>query len=250
MKRAEPANRAWRCPAPNPGARVRLLCFAHAGAAASAFRPWTELLPPWIELHAAQLPGREDRWGEPALTTMSGVVADLLPGLTALADRPTVLFGHSLGATIAYEAACALGTAAHLVVSGKEPPHRHQRDSFHTAPDAELAAEIARLRGERPTSMAALGGDYLLPILRADYAVNETYRPVVDRERLACPVTALTGVDDGELTSAHAHAWAAYTRADFRAVFVPGDHFHLFDHPAATIAAITTAAGPLAEGTA
>lgn len=250
MNRDEVAGRAWRCPAPNPGARVRLLCFAHAGAAASAFRPWVELLPPWIELHAAQLPGREDRWGEPAHTTMSGVVADLLPELAALADRPTVLFGHSLGATVAYEAACALGDVGHLVVSGKEAPHQHQRDTFHTAPDVELAAEIARLRGERPTSMAALGGDYLLPILRADYAVNETYRPDLGREPLACPVTALTGGDDGELTPAHAHGWAGYTGAEFRAVFVPGDHFHVFDHPAATIAAVTTAARPLAEGTA
>src|SRR3954471_165510 len=87
-----------------PDAAVRLVCFPHAGGTASFFRQWSELVPEAVEVVALQYPGREDRLAEPLVPTMDELADQLAEDVASLAG-PTVLFGHSLGASVAYEVA-------------------------------------------------------------------------------------------------------------------------------------------------
>src|ERR1700722_19825580 len=82
---------------------VRLLCFPHAGGGASSFNGWLQVLPEWIELVKAQLPGREDRSDELPHTHVVDLVADLFPHVEAVLDRPLVIYGHSVGSLIGFE---------------------------------------------------------------------------------------------------------------------------------------------------
>jgi len=215
---------------PNPGARLRLFCLPFAGGGASAYRGWQDGLPLDIDLWAVQLPGRESRYREPAYRGMLPLVNDLAAAVRAHADRQYALFGHSMGSLVALELARELrrhGRApAAVIVSGHAAPHLPARERpLHALPDAEFRAELRRLNG---TPAAVLDNDELmqavLPTLRADFELCETYVPTDDRP-LDCPVLVLGGRDDPRVSVADLEAWRRYARGPFRVNNLPGDHF-------------------------
>jgi pyochelin biosynthetic protein PchC len=228
---------AWlrRLPGAQPGWR-RIVCFPHAGGGASFFRSWHARVPPSVELLAVQYPGREDRVGEPAIDDM-GTLADAIAGaLVGVLDGPLVLFGHSMGAAVAHEVAGRISGRAGrrlrgLVVSARPGPRHAVPGTRHLEPDDALWGELRRLNGTHE----ALVGHHelrrlLLPCLRRDYRLIETYRhrpgPLLD-----CPVVACLGDADPELTPEQAACWREATRGPFDVrVFAGGDHFYLRRH--------------------
>src|SRR6185312_1695446 len=96
---------------------------------------------------------------------------------------------------------------------------------MHDAPLADLAHEIGQLGGT-PTEFLA-DPEFLAdlaPLLRADFAVNETYeyRP---GPPLDVPITAFAATADPRAGRAHLAAWAEQTTAGFALRPLPGDHF-------------------------
>jgi pyochelin biosynthetic protein PchC len=222
---------AWlRCYRPRPDASVRLVCFPHAGGSAAFFRPWLRDLPDSVELHAVQYPGRSDRLDDPPLVHLTGMADRVAVALSSLADRPVVLFGHSLGAAVAFETARRVRMRSgpridRLVVSGRAGPEHP--GEHHLGPDEELWDELRRLGGTDAQlweleELRAL----VLPALRADYRMSETYvaapEPVLD-----CPVLACTGDDDPEVALDDLTGWGKFTTAEFAVREFAGDHFYL-----------------------
>ncbi|TXC99830.1 alpha/beta fold hydrolase [Streptomyces sp. ISID311] len=222
---------AWlRCRTPRQSPAVHLVCLPHAGGTAGPYAAWGSGLPDDVELCAVQYPGREDRLSEPPAGDLQSLVAGVCTALLPLTDRPLVLFGHSFGAVVAYEAArrlTAWGAAPdHLVVSGRRAPSLPPRGDMHTRPDDELVAELVRLGGTRGEVLAdpAVRSVYL-PAVRADFKLAETYhRPATPP--LACPVTVVMGETDTEVDDAQAGAWAAHTTGPFALRTFPGGHFY------------------------
>ena len=181
---------------PRPAARLRLLCVPYAGVGPSAYRRWSDALPSDIEVGAVHLPGREGRLREPALTGLEPLIDVTAEGLKPFLDRPFALFGHSMGALVAFELARRFraegwGEPTHLFVSGRRAPQvppRHP-DIAHL-PDAEFVEEIRRRYNGIPDEvlrhpdLLAL----LLPGLRADLTLIEAY---VHRPGRAAPVPGL-----------------------------------------------------------
>jgi surfactin synthase thioesterase subunit len=217
-------------PFPRPDARLRLYCFPHAGSGAGYYRPWSEGLDRRIEVRAVLPPGRERRFMEPALSTVEEVVDGLVPALGPVLDPPYALFGHSLGAMVAFETARRLTASGrppvHLFVSGAHAPHMIRgRSNYRLLPDAEFRSRVHGLGGT-PPELAENDElvDLMLPTLRADFAAAETYLHLPDRP-LPCPVTAFTGTDDPLARAADLDAWAAHAGSGFRRHDLPGDHF-------------------------
>jgi len=65
-----------------------------------------------------------------------------------------------------------------------------------------------------------------MPMLRADFGMAEQYRPLPG-PRLACPVTALAGLDDPWVDEPGLEAWRGVTTGRFHQARLPGDHFYL-----------------------
>jgi surfactin synthase thioesterase subunit len=210
-----------------------LLCFPFAGAAASYFESWIDALRPEIEVRPIQLPGRETRWGEPTFTRMEPLVQALIHDLEPDLGNPFALFGHSMGAFVAFEFARQLrreGAALpkRLIVSAARAPQIPDPDPpMHEKPDAELLTEIRRLNGfpdallDHPDMLKLL-----VPVLRADLAVCETYT-YQPEPPLNCALSAYGGAHDGKVPRHFLTGWRDQTTADFNIRIFPGDHFFL-----------------------
>jgi medium-chain acyl-[acyl-carrier-protein] hydrolase len=232
------AGEPWVKREPVPHARARLFCIAHAGGGAAAFRGWREGFAPEIELCAIVLPGRDGRRREPPHTRLANVVDPLFTALHPLADRPFALFGHSMGAAIAFElarrfAASPLGRPLRLCVSGRRAPHLSaRRRSFYDLPEDEFVRVIAAMNG---TPADVLRDDAMrrlfLPCLRADFELIETWAPAPG-PALTCPVSAFAGDADPEVNPGELAAWSRVTTGEFRSRMFAGDHFYLRNaHP-------------------
>jgi medium-chain acyl-[acyl-carrier-protein] hydrolase len=237
-----------------PSASLRLFCFPHSGAEASVFVPWADALPAGVELCPVQLPGHGSRLAEPLHARMEPLVREAATGLAPLMDRPFALFGHSLGGLIAFELARRLREiGAHqpaaLFISGTGAPQlRPDWERIHDLPEPEFVVKLRALKGT-PEGVLANPElrELVLPILRADFSVYETYayRP---GEPLECPLTAFGGLEDPHVTRESLAAWKEQTTGPFAVRMVPGDHFFLVTRRAELLASLAPELNSLARG--
>ncbi|HLX08608.1 MAG TPA: thioesterase II family protein [Thermoanaerobaculia bacterium] len=217
----------------NPRARLRLFCFPYAGGGASAYRGWAAALPADVEVCPVQLPGRESRLREPAFDRPAPLIVALADALQAHLGLPFAFFGHSMGAMLSFELARELRRRGnplplHLFVSGRRAPQVPSREpDIHDLPEAEFLVRLRELNGtpEEVLQHAELMR-LLLPVLRSDFAVNETY--VFQPEPpLELGISAFGGLEDVEVTREDVTGWSEHGRGFFRLRMFPGDHFFL-----------------------
>jgi surfactin synthase thioesterase subunit len=234
---------AWiRRFSPAPDAPARLVCLPHAGGSASYYLPVAKALSPAVDVIAVQYPGRQDRRAEPCVETVGELATQVFESLRSLTDKPLTLFGHSMGASVAFEVALRLEeigvTPVAVVVSGRRAPSLSTDDGIHLLDDTGLIAEVKKLGGAG--SQLLDDPDILqlaLPAIRGDYTAAETYRSAPDRS-VTCPILALTGDNDPKVSLAEARAWSGHTSGEFELRVFPGDHFYIDEHVPDVIAAI------------
>lgn len=224
-----------------PGAGVRMYCFPHSGGSIGEFLRWDKDLPE-AELWGVQLPGRGSRVDEAPRTNLTPLVAELVEETPF--DPPFVLFGHSLGALLAYETARALAARGRtgperLVLSACPAPHLPRTlPPLRALEDRELFAAIQEHYGSLPAELAE--DDELLSVVmsshRGDFALVETYRhrpgPGLD-----VPFHVMGGTEDR--VSRHDLAqWGRHTRSTTTLDLLPGGHFYLREQRTATLAVL------------
>ncbi|MGD1020132.1 MAG: thioesterase II family protein [Verrucomicrobiia bacterium] len=216
---------------PNPQARLRLFCFPYAGSGASIFRTWSDGLPADVEICPVEFPGRGTRLIKTPFTQLSPLIEALAQALVPLLDKPFAFFGHSLGALVGFELARQLRRQTgvqpvHLFVSADRAPQIPHRDRpLHALPEGEFLVELSRLNGipEKVLEDMELM-QIMLPILRADFAVYETYVYATE-PRLDCPVSVFGGLQDHRVSRGDLEAWCDQTSASFSLRMFDGDHF-------------------------
>jgi surfactin synthase thioesterase subunit len=215
--------------AENPTAR--LVCLPYAGGSAPYFRPTALALDPSVDVVAIQYPGRQDRRAEAPIADMAELTDRLHGILSRMPALPLTLFGHSMGAVLAFEVARRLEAdgdgPVHLFASGRRAPSTQRDEAIHLRDDAGILDELRQGDG---TAAAILNDEEMmraaLPALRADYRATETYR-CPPGATVACPITALTGDSDPKTTPAEAEAWAGHTTGSFTLQTYRGGHFFL-----------------------
>lgn len=223
---------------PDSGDGPRLVCLPHAGGSATAYAPLARALGADVDVVAVQYPGRQERWDEEPFTAMTplveAVAGELARAVAAEPGRPYALFGHSMGAVVAWETARVLERRGlplprRVFLSGRGAPQARHDDRRLALDDAALTADVHRLGG---TDQSLLDDpdvlELLLPVLRADYRALASYRwhggaPITP------PITALIGDDDPVVSVAEAGTWRGHTGGGFALEVFSGGHFYLSD---------------------
>lgn len=232
--RSRPLHSSWlEFYEPRRDPALRLFCFPYAGGGAVTYRLWPRSLPGAVEVCPVQIPGRGRRSAELPFGEIEPLVASVAAELRPLFDRPFAIFGHSMGALIAFELArylrCTDGlTPEVLFVSGHGAPHLpRKRPETHALPDELFVPELLRLGGtphqilDDPVLLRAV-----LPLLRADFKLVETYC-YRQGAALGCPIRAFGGADDSETPPEALEPWAKHTDSGFAMRILPGDHFYI-----------------------
>ncbi|MEW1587087.1 alpha/beta fold hydrolase [Micromonospora vinacea] len=229
---------------------VRLICLPYAGGGSSAYHGWQEALGDDVEVCPVELPGRQSRWREPAYTGVRQLVEALAPALAPELGVPYALFGHSMGALVSFELARALRRRAVppprvlFAAGGLAPSLRRTSPNIHDEPDAVVVERLRELGGLDEAILAEPELlDLLLPAIRADFAVCETYE-YAPESPLSCPIVAFAGDRDREVPPERVAPWREHTSAGFTLHVLPGGHFFpmtardaLLDTVRATLAA-------------
>ncbi len=220
-----------------------LVIFPHAGAGASSYRALSGLLASHFTVLVMQYPGRQDRLREPSATSLGALAQEALDEFIA-ADRtgPVTAFGHSLGATVAFEFAHRAEAAgipvARLVASAAAAPSKIADLPPHPDDEEELLANLQALEG---TGGAVMGSDAVmrmaLPVLRGDYRAFDSYTrgPEV---RINAPVVVVGGADDPVIKPHHLHHWTGHAE-QVQVSVVDGGHFYFNEKPQVVLDALT-----------
>lgn len=225
---------------------LSLVCLPFAGSGAAFFREWKKDAPEGIEVVPLQLPGREERFMDEPFTDLGDAADELTPGVAdAVGDGPFALFGHSMGALLAYEIARRLDEAegprpVRLFVSGSPGPGSVRSQRATGLDDDAFLKQVREFAGYQH---AALDDpdlrEVLLPLLRADVAMHENYVPG-RAGPLGIPVTALRGLQDTLVSAEQALEWEDHTSADFQYAELPGGHMYLADGAALLLRVVAT----------
>lgn len=224
---------------------LRLLCLPYAGGAAVAYRTWSRWLPPEVEVWPVELPGRGTRMSEPLEPRIAALVARLADALGAVPPSPFALFGHSMGALLAYELTRELerrgaDLPAHLFVSGAAGPPAWNRDGapFHDEPDDALIERVRRWGGTPPAVLDdADVMRLMLPILRNDLALCATYEHRAEPP-LGVDISVFGGSDDRMVPVELLETWRAVTTGRVTVKVLRGGHFFLHTAPVALFASL------------
>lgn len=231
------ADGRWFTPSDPPAdARIRLFLFAHAGSGAAVYRTWKKLLPAGVGAQAMTLPGRQGRRTEPLATDWDVLLDDVHAAVLAeLDDRPYALFGHCLGAQLAYRIAVALEEngdppPALIGVSGWAPRGFFRApENHHLIPRQEMVDWIINL-GAIPAELRADEDmlDIVLPPVIADFQVAAQYQD--DKAVVSAPLVSYGGTADSLKEEPDANAsWAERTTQYLGHSEFPGGHFYIND---------------------
>lgn len=224
--------RHWfSCAQLNRAARLRMFCFPYGGGS-TIYNTWPRGLPSFIEVYSAQLPGHGQRFSEPLVTNLPSLVEMLARAIIPYLDKPFAFFGHSMGAIICFELARQLRREhgvepIYLFASGHRAPQIPKTTPLvHELPDAEFIKELNRLGTSKDLLDSVELLEMLLPIIRADYKMIESYSYIEDPP-LKCSIMAFGGASDDGVPREHLEEWKAQSAAVFSLSMIPGDHFFI-----------------------
>lgn len=235
-------------------AETRALFFHHACGSAMSYLPIAQALPQTCEPALFELGGRGMRDAEPYAADFQSAVRGLMPAVVALADRPLVLFGHSLGGLLAHSLLNLLPERARsqvkaLVVSASQAPDEaaanasHPPSPFQVRTRKQLIGQL-RGRGGCPPDMLE-DRDFVeqaLTVFGQDLHLADTYTPP-DGAATDVPYHIWYGSDDPYLTTAQAERWTGCVPTVTEVRGFPGGHFYLLNHDRATAALSRLVAG-------
>lgn len=219
-----------------PGAEIDLYCLAYAGGSSAIYRDWDRLFPDWVAVRPVEYPGRGTRLGEPLLTDPGELAGRLAGELRSALSRPWAIFGHSLGAALAYEVALELGanrSPLGVFASGRHSPSRPDPSRRRSHLDDEaLVEEVRALNGSPPEVLENRELlPLILPIIRADFRLSETVSEQPRHRPLGCDLHVFGATEDPEVPVEALEGWRDVAGAGFSRTVLPGDHFFLHHTP-------------------
>ncbi|WP_259740300.1 thioesterase II family protein [Pseudomonas brassicacearum] len=224
---------------------IRLICFCEAGADPEQLRSWTQSLSEHIELLAFRFPGHGNPRNQTLYEQWPPLLVDAFAALQPYLSEPHALFGHGLGAILAYELAklsevrCP-GQTRHLFISGCPSPDTHPA----TAPlyKGHAPSSQGQLRDETANDQLAA----FEALIHSDLKLLESWADLSSRS-LHIPMTAFYGSDDPLAPLESMVNWREFTRREFELIEMTGNHFFTTTQRHRLLQIINTHLGLLSE---
>ncbi|WIM89394.1 thioesterase domain-containing protein [Candidatus Mycobacterium wuenschmannii] len=217
------------------GGRGATVVFPHAGGAATGYRKLaTALAAGGGDTYIVQYPQRAERLTEPAAETVQDLARSLFVAGPWRQEAPLRLFGHSMGAVVAFEfarVAESRGAAVQKLWASAAP-----------APCAvEAKPDLPTSHDDLLVDMTDFGGtdaelladpefaELLVTAMRADYAAINRYTCGSDIQ-IAADISALGAYGDPRVAADELELWESHTSGAFDIDWFDGGHFYLDDH--------------------
>ena len=211
----------------------KLFCFHHAGGTAAVFKDWVRNQKN-VAIYSVELPGKATRIRENFRTHYQELVPEIAETIVnELGESSFSLFGHSMGAVLAFKIAYFLETElmrkpTRLIVAGRHAPQEEYKDPYQTyMGDNKLVEELKRVNG---TPKEILENEellnFLLPSIKNDYKLNESFD--YKNEVLSISITAHVSDQDPDANFSQMQKWEKVTNRDFEIKEYSGDHFFIY----------------------
>ncbi|WP_197380067.1 thioesterase II family protein [Mycolicibacterium mengxianglii] len=212
-----------------------IVVFPHAGGAAAAYRTFgSALAAGGADTYIVQYPQRAERLRHPAMNSIEELAAELFDAGEWRAAGPLRLFGHCMGALVAFEFARLADDrgvpVTHLWASASHAPCVVAASARVPTTDRELLADMVALGGTDPRLLADEDFlDLLLPSVRADYRAWNRYSRDAD-VTITADIHAIGGEGDHRVAREPLQQWQCHTSGQFSLELFAGGHFYLNDH--------------------
>ncbi|BBX62368.1 phenyloxazoline synthase MbtB [Mycobacterium saskatchewanense] len=215
--------------------RGSVVVFPHAGGAAAAYRPLAKALSANdVDAYVVQYPQRADRRSHPAADSIEALAHELFEAGDWASVAPLSLFGHCMGAVVAFEFARVAernGVPVRVLwaSAGQSPSTASGYGPLPTSADGVLA-DMVDLGGTDPALLDDEEFvDLLVRAVQADYRALNTYscRPDV---RIGADIHAIGGHHDHRISREVLASWETHTSGRFTVSEFEGGHFYLNDH--------------------
>ncbi|MER7206807.1 alpha/beta fold hydrolase [Streptosporangium sp. NPDC000239] len=225
-------------PRHRPEAARALVCLGFCGGGAGPYLGWADVVPQDVSLAAICYPGREGRFAEAFATDWDELAEDATAAVLAAADRPYVLFGHSMGGWMAFDVASRLERHGGrppeaLVISSTNAPSGglRPRDMFPAQEETdEQLLHWMSVNGLLPAHVLDDPdlSEMAVELMRADIKVRDSFRHRAGT-RARVPLQVLTGAADDVIEPEATERWRELAESAFRHDRLPGGHFYTPD---------------------
>ncbi|MEK3791128.1 alpha/beta fold hydrolase [Paenibacillus sp. FSL R7-0204] len=220
----------------NPQATCRIFCLPYAGGMAEIYYPWLNVLPEEFELVAVQYPGHVPGTGDELYTCLNSLAEEIANEISAFSDKKYIIFGHSMGALIAYEVTKRLAgkkvrQPEHLFIAARTPPNLPVvAPMIHKMSDSEII-QIARAFNALPEEVLQNEDilQMIIPTLKADFEMIGTWKHDHNAPPLNVPLCAFTGMFDSLGVPEQMKEWSNYTSNSFRMITMPEKHYFILN---------------------
>lgn len=214
-----------------------VFCFHYAGGNARVFSDWSKCR--LVNFVPIELPGHGRRIREKLQNNIFVLSREIAEEISVLmkkqhSGRKLSLFGHSLGAIMAFNVACTLIknyglSPACLQVAGRHAPQDEDPSEYRTSMGMDILAEELGRLGHTPAELLGNADfrDFFMPVIYSDYQISESYR--YNDQKLSVPIFAYCGNGDTEANEEEMKHWAFVTSGKFRLKSYEGDHFFIFN---------------------
>ena len=228
------------------GGGLLVFCFHHAGGNASAYRGWVGAAPR-INAIPVELPGKATRMRESWVADFSQLCRQFAGEILQLAaGAPFALYGHSMGAALAYQTAACLQEIHRtppeaVVIAARQAPGETIEGEYRSSMGLDALREELEAVGGTPPEILADDDimNLLLTGIQRDYVLHEDFRHA--STVLSCPILAFAGEQDPTVTPGMLSRWSRFTSGRFAMKVLPGGHFFPLDADAGFL-------GELADG--
>lgn len=212
-----------------------LFCIPFAGGNKTLYYPMKNNLPSHIQFKPLELPGRGERFIEPALDSIDDMVDDLINQIIKEKPEEFILLGYSLGTILAYELYYKLDQLdyrpKHMILCASAAIGCLDRNNGIEYMDDIEFKQFIKDKGGTPDEILNHEElwELVKPALKNDFLAIDYYCNKPKERQVEINLSVFVGKQDS-ICDNNLYKWSELTKGDVDYRFFEGDHFFINNH--------------------